>query len=66
MFRESVDDVFTFDYEGKPDFLIIEIDIDDPLDQWAASLPVRSAVVTRHRNRTTMQSGQANLEVPGE
>lgn len=30
VFRESVDDVFTFDYDGKPDFLIIEIDIGDP------------------------------------
>lgn len=29
VFRESVDDVFALDYKDKPDFLIVEIELDD-------------------------------------
>ena len=33
VFRESVDSVFTFEYDGKPEFLIVEIELGDPPDR---------------------------------
>ena len=33
VFRESVDSVFEYDYDGKPDFLIVVVDLGDDFDR---------------------------------
>lgn len=33
VFRQAVDDVFVYDYDGKPDFLIVSVTLDDGSDR---------------------------------